>query len=141
MGMYGSLVNTLQRRKYKRLDRVSGKKEDGKGKGKSRSVRLGRNGSKRRRFRLRLKRRISWLNPRNLLRRLRDAYVRLMLRMAQSRVVSYGGGAIGSYGFGFVAGDPFPSRSPKEYDGKVLAEIYRSVILQSNQQMFPSGAV
>ncbi|RCV23647.1 hypothetical protein SETIT_5G023800v2 [Setaria italica] len=67
------------------------------------------------------------LSPRRWLVRLRDAYVSAMLRLASSPAVGYG------------AGTPYCATTPhgatfgrppqlKEYDEKVLVEIYRSIL-------------
>ncbi|KAF5201347.1 hypothetical protein FRX31_009066 [Thalictrum thalictroides] len=67
--------------------------------------------------------------------RLRDAYVNWMLGVASSRGFSAGlggGGSGGSLGYGFGK-DPV-----KEYDEKVLVDIYKSLILQG--QLVPCSA-
>ncbi|KAL6845012.1 hypothetical protein ACP4OV_025185 [Aristida adscensionis] len=65
------------------------------------------------------------LSPRRLLARLRDAYVGAMLRLASSAAVAGYGGATP---FG-AAADPFTRPRPlREYDEKVLVEIYRSIL-------------
>jgi hypothetical protein len=67
------------------------------------------------------------LSPRRWLVKLRDAYVSAMLRLASSPAVGYG------------AGTPYCATAPrgaafaqppqlKEYDEKVLVEIYRSIL-------------
>lgn len=68
------------------------------------------------------------LSPRRWLARLRDAYVSAMLRLASSPAVGYGAGApycaaTTNHGGAFA-------RPPqlKEYDEKVLVEIYRSIL-------------
>ncbi|KAL6619405.1 hypothetical protein ACP70R_034544 [Stipagrostis hirtigluma subsp. patula] len=64
------------------------------------------------------------LSPRRLLSRLRDAYVSAMLRLASSA-------AVGGYGAApfCPAADPFSRPRPlREYDEKMLVEIYRSVL-------------
>ncbi|TKW12219.1 hypothetical protein SEVIR_5G022600v4 [Setaria viridis] len=67
------------------------------------------------------------LSPRRWLVRLRDAYVSAMLRLASSPAVGYGAGtpycATTPHGAAF-------GRPPqlKEYDEKVLVEIYRSIL-------------
>lgn len=65
------------------------------------------------------------LSPRRWLTRIRDAYVSAMLRLASSPAVGYGAGAP------YCAGGPEAFARPrqlKEYDGKVLVEIYRSIL-------------
>jgi len=67
------------------------------------------------------------LSPRRWLVRLRDAYVSVMLRLASSPAVGYGAGA--PYCASTPHGAAF-ARPPqlKEYDEKVLVEIYRSIL-------------
>ncbi|KAG8045326.1 hypothetical protein GUJ93_ZPchr0008g12467 [Zizania palustris] len=65
------------------------------------------------------------LSPRGWLVRLRDAYVSAMLRLASSPAVGYGAGAP------YCAAGPEAFALPrqlKEYDEKVLVEIYRSIL-------------
>ncbi|CAA7044250.1 unnamed protein product [Microthlaspi erraticum] len=61
-------------------------------------------------------------SPKKVLTWLRDAYVNMMLRLANSRVIesSYG---YGEYGYGLS----LPSR---EYDEKKLVEIYKSILMK-----------
>uniref|UniRef100_A0A0E0HDA3 Uncharacterized protein n=1 Tax=Oryza nivara TaxID=4536 RepID=A0A0E0HDA3_ORYNI len=67
------------------------------------------------------------LSPRRLLARLRDAYVRGMLRLASSAAVAGGGSAL--YGGPAGGADPFGRPRPlREYDEKALVEIYRSIL-------------
>uniref|UniRef100_A0ACD5TA45 Uncharacterized protein n=1 Tax=Avena sativa TaxID=4498 RepID=A0ACD5TA45_AVESA len=63
------------------------------------------------------------LSPRRWLARLRDAYVNAMLRLASSAAVGYGSTP-------YCSGpEPFArTRPPKEYDDKVLVEMYRSIL-------------
>ncbi|CAM0955908.1 unnamed protein product [Alopecurus aequalis] len=64
------------------------------------------------------------LSPRRWLVRLRDAYVNAMLRLASSAAVGYG-----STPYCGGGGEPFARpRPPKEYDEKVLVEMYRSIL-------------
>ncbi|CAO2162293.1 unnamed protein product [Urochloa humidicola] len=69
------------------------------------------------------------LSPRRWLVRLRDAYVSAMLRLASSPAVGYGAGApycaTTPHGAAAYAG---PTAQLKEYDEKVLVEIYRSIL-------------
>lgn len=60
--------------------------------------------------------------PKSFLIWLRDAYVKMMMRFANSRVcsaASYGGTGVGTFGI----------RPLKEYDQKLIVEIYKSVLL------------
>ncbi|XP_018817999.1 uncharacterized protein LOC108989012 [Juglans regia] len=67
-------------------------------------------------------------SPKSLLVRLRDWYVKLMLRLANSRVCSVGG-----YGTSTVAVcdgiGKFPRGTVKEYDEKMIVEIYKSMVM------------
>ena len=63
------------------------------------------------------------LSPRRWLVRLRDAYVNAMLRLASSAAVGYGASPYCG------GGEPFARPRPaKEYDEKVLVEMYRSIL-------------
>ncbi|CAL4950224.1 unnamed protein product [Urochloa decumbens] len=68
------------------------------------------------------------LSPRRWIVRLRDAYVSAMLRLASSPAVGYGAGApycaTTTHGASFAR----PTTQLKEYDEKVLVEIYRSIL-------------
>ncbi|KAK1318831.1 hypothetical protein QJS10_CPB04g00918 [Acorus calamus] len=118
-GIYRGIKGYWRRRKYERLDPASGR----------------RNGRKTRRFwRVRVGRRrlriLQWASPRRILARIRDGYVKMMLGFANSRV--FGGGAgISFYGAG-AAGDfaGFGRPALKEYDEKMIVEIYRSIVAQ-----------
>ncbi|CAH8368585.1 unnamed protein product [Eruca vesicaria subsp. sativa] len=70
---------------------------------------------------LRILRRAS---PKKLLVWLRDSYVSMMMRLANSRAV--GSSGYGGSGFG-------PPRQMKEYDEKVLVEIYKSILMAQAQ--------
>ncbi|OIV90989.1 hypothetical protein TanjilG_16949 [Lupinus angustifolius] len=74
-------------------------------------------------------------SPKKFLAWFRDAYVRMMLGLANTRVMSMsspasglGGGALWGGGYGFVRGPP-----PKEYDEKLIIEIYKSLIMRQEQ--------
>ncbi|XP_052138151.1 uncharacterized protein LOC127756810 [Oryza glaberrima] len=65
------------------------------------------------------------LSPRRWLVRLRDAYVSAMLRLASSPAVGFGAGAP----YCTAGQESFARpRQLKEYDEKVLVEIYRSIL-------------
>lgn len=68
------------------------------------------------------------LSPRRWLVRLRDAYVSAMLRLASSPAVGYGAGAPYCAATTNHGGVAFAPRQLKEYDEKVLVEIYRSIL-------------
>ena len=69
---------------------------------------------------LRILRRAS---PKKLLVWLRDSYVNMMMRLANSR-------AVGPSAYG---GSKFGSGQMKEYDEKVLVEIYKSILMAKAQ--------
>ncbi|CAN8267827.1 unnamed protein product [Cochlearia groenlandica] len=62
-------------------------------------------------------------SPKKLFVWLRDSYVNMMMRLANSRV-------IGSSGY---AGSGFGSGPIKEYDEKMLVEIYKSILMAQAQ--------
>ena len=83
--------------------------------------------SRRRRFtwRIKVKPKLKILkmsSPKKLFVWLRDAYVKMMLGFANSR-------AIGTSGFG----DAFGARPVKEYDEKMIIEIYKSLVVAQGQ--------
>ncbi|KAF8047961.1 hypothetical protein N665_2749s0004 [Sinapis alba] len=114
-------------RGYERLDHGSAKKEKS---GRGRNVKLVKfdpSTRKRRFWKRRIKivpklRVLKRASPKKLLTWLRDAYVNMMLRLANSRVIesSYG---YGEYGYGSVLA------SSREYDEKKLVEIYKSMLM------------
>ncbi|XP_059297991.1 uncharacterized protein LOC132050652 [Lycium ferocissimum] len=77
--------------------------------------------------RLKLKLKLKRFSPKKLLLNIRDAYMNLMLKIANSRCMSSGlSGFGGDYnGFGV--------RQLKEYDEKVLVEIYKSMVIAQGQ--------
>ncbi|XP_043721148.1 uncharacterized protein LOC122668676 [Telopea speciosissima] len=86
-------------------------------------------GSRRRRFwRIKVTPKLRFFaginSPKKFFQRLRDGYVKMMLRFANSRVFisGYGGGR--SYGFGEK------SIAMKEYDEKMIVEIYKSMMAE-----------
>lgn len=133
MGVYESLKVLLQRRgKYVRLDGSTSRR-------RLRIAKLGGSGHKRRRiwrFRLipkiKLKR---WMNPMVYLVKLRDAYVNMMLNLANSRAFS-SDLMVGGFGpqYAVGGGNPFGGRPLKEYDEKMLVEIYNSWVIQGEIQ-------
>ncbi|KAJ9543189.1 hypothetical protein OSB04_022896 [Centaurea solstitialis] len=110
MGEY--LPTFWRRRRYKRLATAS--------KGSKRSSW---------RIRIKLKFKLRYLNPKRLLIGLHDAYVRMMIRVANSRVVLTGGAV--STGYGVHAMSPFGMAPTKEYDDKMLIQMYNSIIGRS----------
>ncbi|GER42773.1 mitochondrial carrier family protein [Striga asiatica] len=100
---------------------------------KVRVIRLGSDGgdrpARRRRFwrikllpRLRLRVRFS---PKKLLLGLRDAYVGMMMKIANSAAVGGGYGGYPAAGFGV--------RPLKEYDERMIVEIYKSIVVAQGQ--------
>ncbi|GKC82531.1 hypothetical protein Tco_1138248 [Tanacetum coccineum] len=71
-------------------------------------------------------------SPKKLLRKIRDGYVNMMLKMANSPMIA-GGGAYGSYG-GYGDGvASFGMRPVKEYDEKMVIEIYKALAMRQSQ--------
>ncbi|XP_049410892.1 uncharacterized protein LOC125874113 [Solanum stenotomum] len=66
-------------------------------------------------------------SPKKLLLNMRDAYVNMMMKIANSRCMSSGIGG----GFG--------TRQLKEYDEKMLVEIYKSMIIAQGQLVARDG--
>ncbi|KAL3652908.1 hypothetical protein CASFOL_002589 [Castilleja foliolosa] len=124
--VYKGIKGYWRRKGYKRLN--------GGGKRKLRVVQLGSadtgEGSRRRRRfwrfkltpRLKLKLRFS---PKKFLIRLRDAYVNMMMKIANSRVIGGGYPGDGVMGFGL--------RPVKEYDERMIVEIYKSIVMAQGQ--------
>ncbi|KAL8544956.1 hypothetical protein ACS0TY_005239 [Phlomoides rotata] len=102
---------------------------------KPRVVQLGAEGSARRRrrsWRIKLTPRLKFnlrFSPKKLLVGIRDAYVRMMMKMASSRVMSTGYGT----GFGGDGVTGFGMRPIKEYDEKMIVEIYKSIVMAQGQ--------
>ncbi|KAJ0258110.1 hypothetical protein HA466_0069620 [Hirschfeldia incana] len=112
-------------RRYERLD-GSAKKAKSSGGRNAKLVKFDPS-TRKRRFWRRIKivpklRVLKRASPKKLLTWLRDAYVNMMLRLANSRVIesSYG---YGEYGYGSVLA------SSREYDEKKLVEIYKSMLM------------
>ncbi|CAN4101912.1 unnamed protein product [Withania somnifera] len=74
--------------------------------------------------RLKLKVKFRRFSPKRLLMNMRDGYVNMMMKMANTRCMSSGIS-------GFDGG--FGNRQLKEYDEKVLVEIYKSMIIAQGQ--------
>ncbi|KAG8389536.1 hypothetical protein BUALT_Bualt02G0239500 [Buddleja alternifolia] len=79
--------------------------------------------------RLKMKLRFS---PKKFLLGLRDAYVNMMNRIANTRVIG------GGYGGDVVTG--FGLRPIKEYDERMIVEIYKSIMLAQGSAMQPGMA-
>ncbi|EOX95196.1 Uncharacterized protein TCM_004747 [Theobroma cacao] len=118
--MYKGLRGYWKRRGYVKLN--------GSGRRTRRSrVELG--STRRRRFwRIRVKAKLRIPSPKKFFVWLRDAYVKMMLGFANSRMINTGyGGAIGD---GIAA---FGKGPMKEYDEKVIVEIYKSLVMGQGQ--------
>ena len=91
----------------------------------------------RRLWRIRISRRLKVLreviSPRRLLTRLRDAYVRMMMSLAGSGSFS-SGGPIDFYGGGRAAA------SLKEYDERMIVQIYKSLVAEKHLVPAPGCA-
>ncbi|GFQ02465.1 hypothetical protein PHJA_002390400 [Phtheirospermum japonicum] len=127
--VYKGIKGYWRRKGYERLD--------GGGGGRKRKVRVvklasaatGEGSKRRRRFwrikltpRLKLKLRFS---PKKFLIGLRDAYVNMMMKIANSRVIGGGYPGDGVMGFGL--------RPVKEYDERMIVEIYKSIVMAQGQ--------
>ena len=121
--MYKGLRGYWRRRGYEKLN----------GSGRRRRARVELLGSSRRRRFWRIKtapklRRLRGSSPKKLLRWLRDWYVNMMLRLASSR--AFTAGVAGGYGGAAYDGIGGFGRGPsKEYDEKVIVEIYKNVVM------------
>ncbi|KAI3856174.1 hypothetical protein MKX03_027756 [Papaver bracteatum] len=129
---YKGLKGYWRRRGYQKLN--GGSKQRCRGNNVEGLERRAPSSNRRRRFTWRIKItrpklrffRVNYrLNAREVFQRFRDAYVRLMVSFAKSRVFinGFGGGGSGSsvgYGLG----------KPHQYDEKTMVEIYRSMIAQ-----------
>ncbi|KAL3648085.1 hypothetical protein CASFOL_009053 [Castilleja foliolosa] len=136
--VYKGIKGYWRRKGYERLGDGGGRKR------KVRTVKLapsatGESSRRRRRFwrikltpRLKLKLRFS---PKKFLIGLRDAYVNMMMKIGNSRVI--GGGYGGGYPGDGVMG--FGLRPVKEYDERMIVEIYKSIVMAQGQ-MVPRDA-
>uniref|UniRef100_A0A2P2NYZ7 Uncharacterized protein LOC105137939 n=1 Tax=Rhizophora mucronata TaxID=61149 RepID=A0A2P2NYZ7_RHIMU len=117
-----------RRRGYERIN--------GSGRSRTNSVRLGSSSEKqkRRRFFWRIKNKpklkfLKMASPKRFLVWLRDAYVNLMLGFAKSQVATTGGWGIGE---GISS---FGKRPLKEYDEKMIIDIYKSLVAAKGRLM------
>ncbi|KAK6286073.1 hypothetical protein POUND7_012252 [Theobroma cacao] len=118
--MYKGLRGYWKRRGYVKLN--------GSGR-RTRRNRVELGSTRRRRFwRIRVKAKLRIPSPKKFFVWLRDAYVKMMLGFANSRMINTGyGGAIGD---GIAA---FGKGPMKEYDEKVIVEIYKSLVMGQGQ--------
>ncbi|MED6145324.1 hypothetical protein PIB30_024077 [Stylosanthes scabra] len=118
--VYKGLKDFQKRRRYQKLN--------GSGP-RSRTTRLGSRGTRFWRWRVKVapKIRIRRVpSPKKMLLWLRDAYVRMMLGFANSRIMTMNASATGFDG-------PWVGQAkPKEYDEKVLVQIYKSLVTAGN---------
>ncbi|KAE9589477.1 hypothetical protein Lal_00000412 [Lupinus albus] len=71
-------------------------------------------------------------SPKKLLVWLRDAYVRMMMGLANTRVMSMSASATG-FGGGAISGGFVRDHPLKEYDEKMIIHIYRSLVMGQGQ--------
>ncbi|KAJ4839174.1 hypothetical protein Tsubulata_032047 [Turnera subulata] len=119
--MYTKVKGYWRRRGYERIN--------GSDRRRGRAVELGGgSGRPRRRFwGIKIKPKLKFLkraSPKKFLVWLRDAYVKMMLRVANYPAVSTGFGGVA----GAEAIRAFDRRELKEYDEKVIIEIYKSLV-------------
>lgn len=125
--VYKGLRNYWRRRGYQRLTTTSRRCKAPPADGST---------NRKRRWRVKITPRLklSFFNPKKLFTGIRDGYVKMMLRIANSRAIGVSG-----YGTGFGSERCFVSRPMKEYDEKMLVELYKS-ILMSQGQLVPREA-
>ncbi|KAI3682769.1 hypothetical protein L1987_83006 [Smallanthus sonchifolius] len=115
-GVYKGVKRYWRRRSYRRLATTTTDEFRSKPRKWSWKIRMPR----------RLKIRFS---PKKLIARVHDAYVRMMMRVASSLVVrtgvvgGYGGGGFGEFGM----------RPVKEYDEKMIIQMYNSMVVRQAQ--------
>lgn len=83
-------------------------------------------------------------SPKKMLLWVRDAYVRMMLGLANSRVMTVS--ATGSVFGGSLSGSDnsfagFGRDPPKEYDEKMIIQIYKSILMAHGPPLKPNDAV
>ncbi|XP_057786790.1 uncharacterized protein LOC131004182 [Salvia miltiorrhiza] len=129
--VYKGIRGYWRRKGYERID-AAGRKR------KTRVVELGSaaDGSaaapRRRSWRIKLTPRLKLklrFSPKKLLLGLRDAYVGMMMKIANTRMIGSGFG--GGFGGDGVTG--FGMRPTKEYDERMIVEIYKSIVMAQGQ--------
>ncbi|KAJ8899092.1 hypothetical protein K2173_010245 [Erythroxylum novogranatense] len=124
--MYGSMKTYLSRKKGYRRINESGRR-------RMNQVRLGTNQKKKRFWRIKIKPKLR-LKPKKFFCWLRDSYVNMMLGFARSRVVTSGYGGPRPEAIGWFGNRPF-----KEYDEKMVIEIYKSIVMERGGQLVPQN--
>ncbi|KAL7172060.1 hypothetical protein ACSBR2_031703 [Camellia fascicularis] len=122
--MYRELKGYWRKRGYERLN--------GTGRRRKTRVELARAGGGsnrrcRRFWRIKISPKLRF-SPKKFLIGLRDAYVSFMLRIGDSRVISSGFGGLVDDSMG-----GFGRRPVKEYDEKMIVEIYKSLLVAQGQ--------
>lgn len=128
---YKGLKEYWERKGYKRINGSGHRRRTNK-------VELGATQTGKRRFwrwkiKLSPKIRINRIpSPKKLLTRARDAYVSMMMGLANSRVMTVSGSA-GGFGGALSTGPTgnagFKRAPPKEYDEKMIIQIYKSILM------------
>ncbi|CAI9774291.1 unnamed protein product [Fraxinus pennsylvanica] len=126
--LYNGIKGYWKRNGYERLNGTAGRKR------KIRVVKLtsadGANRRRRRFWRVKLKPSLKLklkFSPKRLLRRLRDAYVNMMMKIANTPGITGAGGFPGGGVSGFGRG------TMKEYDERIITEIYKSVLMAQSR--------
>ncbi|KAL7226895.1 hypothetical protein ACSBR1_021879 [Camellia fascicularis] len=121
--MYKGLRGYWKRKNYERLSKSGRRRKN------NNQVELGRSGRRRRRFwRIKISPKLRFFSPKKFLIGLRDAYVNFMIRIANKGVMSSGfGGVVDNSIAGFGRGPV------KEYDEKMIIEIYKSLVMAQAQ--------
>ncbi|KAE8722853.1 F5K24.2-like protein [Hibiscus syriacus] len=115
--MYNGLKGYWKRRGYVKLN------------GSTRSRRSRLELRKKRFWRIRIKAKLRIKSPKKCFVWLRDAYVSMMLGLANSRMVSSGyRGGVADQGIA-----AFGKRPVKEYDDKMIVEMYKSLVMGQGQ--------
>ncbi|TXG63347.1 hypothetical protein EZV62_010341 [Acer yangbiense] len=134
--VYKGLKGYWKRRGYERLNGSS----SAAGRRRTNRMELGKTTRRRRFWRIKIKPKIKVLqmpSPKKFFVWLRDAYVKMMMGFANSRVFMASG-----YG-GAIAGDGisgFGRGQIKEYDEKMIVEIYKSILMAQQGQLVPRDA-
>ncbi|XP_042989416.1 uncharacterized protein LOC122316735 [Carya illinoinensis] len=121
---YKRLRGYWKRRGYERLSGSTGQRR------RTRAEQLGSSRGRSRFWRIKVTPKLRVLrvpSPKSFFVRLRDLYVNLMLRFANSPLCSAGAGYGGAVSWDGIGG--IPGRSLKEYDEKVIVEIYKSMVM------------